>query len=62
VRGSNVDATLYYLARMIDAGEDQIHRPTHGDFASEILLVWLAMAPGLALNAFKQSSDRHARR
>jgi putative ATPase len=31
VRGSDPDAALYYLARMLVAGEDPaLHRPAHG--------------------------------
>ena len=29
MRGSDVDAALHYLARMLEAGEDPLHRPAH---------------------------------
>ncbi len=54
VRGSNVDATLYYLARMIDAGEDpKFIARRMLIFASEDIGLAGNGALGLALNAFQ---------
>jgi putative ATPase len=53
MRGSNVDATLYYLARMIDAGEDpKFIARRMVIFASEDIGLAGNGALGLALNAF----------
>lgn len=53
LRGSNVDATLYYLARMIDAGEDpKFIARRMVIFASEDIGLAGNGALGLALNAF----------
>ncbi len=58
MRGSNVDATLYYLARMIDAGEDaKFIARRMVIFASEDIGLAGNGALGLALNAF-QSVER----
>lgn len=58
MRGSNVDATLYYLARMIDAGEDpKFIARRMLIFASEDIGLAGNGALGLALNAF-QSVER----
>ncbi len=54
MRGSNVDATLYYLARMIDAGEDpKFIARRMVIFASEDIGLVGNGALGLALNAFQ---------
>ena len=54
MRGSNVDATLYYLARMIDAGEDpKFIARRMLIFASEDIGLAGNGALGLALNAFQ---------
>jgi len=54
MRGSNVDATLYYLARMIDAGEDpKFIARRMVIFASEDIGLAGNGALGLALNAFQ---------
>ncbi len=54
MRGSNVDATLYYLARMIDAGEDaKFITRRMVIFASEDIGLAGNGALGLALNAFQ---------
>lgn len=54
MRGSNVDATLYYLARMIDAGEDpKFIARRMVIFASEDIGLAGSGALGLALNAFQ---------
>ncbi len=54
MRGSNVDATLYYLARMIDAGEDpKFIARRMVIFASEDVGLAGNGALGLALNAFQ---------
>ncbi len=54
MRGSNVDATLYYLARMIDAGEDpKFIARRMVIFASEDIGLSGNGALGLALNAFQ---------
>lgn len=54
LRGSNVDATLYYLARMIDAGEDpKFIARRMVIFASEDIGLAGNGALGLALNAFQ---------
>lgn len=54
MRGSNVDATLYYLARMIDAGEDpKFIARRMIIFASEDIGIAGNGALGLALNAFQ---------
>jgi putative ATPase len=54
MRGSNVDATLYYLARMIDAGEDpKFIARRMLIFASEDIGLAGNGALGLALNAFE---------
>jgi putative ATPase len=54
MRGSNVDATLYYLARMIDAGEDpKFIARRMVIFASEDIGLAGNGALGLALNAFE---------
>jgi putative ATPase len=54
MRGSNVDATLYYLARMIDAGEDpKFIARRMIIFASEDIGLAGNGALGLALNAFQ---------
>jgi len=54
MRGSNVDATLYYLARMIDAGEDaKFIARRMVIFASEDIGMAGNGALGLALNAFQ---------
>ncbi|MFZ2125191.1 MAG: replication-associated recombination protein A [Candidatus Saccharimonadales bacterium] len=58
MRGSDVDATLYYLARMIDAGEDpKFIARRMITFASEDIGLAGNGALGLALNAF-QSVER----
>ncbi|MFZ1360494.1 MAG: replication-associated recombination protein A [Candidatus Saccharimonadales bacterium] len=54
MRGSNVDATLYYLSRMIDAGEDpKFIARRMVIFASEDIGLAGNGALGLALNAFE---------
>jgi putative ATPase len=54
MRGSNVDATLYYLARMIDAGEDpKFIARRMIIFASEDIGLAGNGALGLALSAFQ---------
>lgn len=54
MRGSNVDATLYYLARMIDAGEDaKFIARRMVIFASEDIGLAGNGALGLALQAFQ---------
>ena len=54
MRGSNVDATLYYLARMINAGEDpKFIARRMVIFASEDIGLAGNGALGLALNAFQ---------
>lgn len=54
MRGSNVDATLYYLARMLDAGEDpKFVARRMLIFASEDIGLAGNGALGLALNAFQ---------
>ncbi|MEI7539815.1 MAG: replication-associated recombination protein A [Candidatus Saccharibacteria bacterium] len=54
MRGSDVDATLYYLARMIDAGEDpKFIARRMIIFASEDIGLAGNGALGLALNAFQ---------
>lgn len=54
MRGSNVDATLYYLARMLDAGEDpKFIARRMLIFASEDIGLAGNGALGLALNAFQ---------
>lgn len=54
MRGSNVDATLYYLARMIDAGEDpKFITRRMIIFASEDIGLAGNGALGLAVNAFQ---------
>ena len=54
MRASNVDATLYYLARMIDAGEDpKFIARRMVIFASEDIGLAGNGALGLALNAFQ---------
>lgn len=54
MRGSNVDATLYYLARMLDAGEDpKFIARRMVIFASEDIGLAGNGALGLALNAFQ---------
>ena len=54
MRGSNVDATLYYLARIIDAGEDpKFIARRMVIFASEDIGLAGNGALGLALNAFQ---------
>lgn len=54
MRGSNVDATLYYLARMLDAGEDpKFIARRMIIFASEDIGLAGNGALGLALNAFQ---------
>ncbi|HMI09524.1 MAG TPA: replication-associated recombination protein A [Candidatus Saccharimonadales bacterium] len=54
MRGSNVDATLYYLARMIDAGEDpKFIARRMLIFASEDIGLAGNGALGMALNAFQ---------
>jgi putative ATPase len=54
MRGSNVDATLYYLARMIDAGEDpKFIARRMVIFASEDIGLAGNGGLGLALNAFQ---------
>lgn len=54
MRGSNVDGTLYYLARMIDAGEDpKFIARRMVIFASEDIGLAGNGALGLALNAFQ---------
>lgn len=54
MRGSNVDATLYYLARMIDAGEDpKFIARRMVIFASEDIGLAGNGALDLALNAFQ---------
>jgi len=54
MRGSNVDATLYYLARMIEAGEDpKFIARRMVIFASEDIGLVGNGALGLALNAFQ---------
>lgn len=54
MRGSNVDATLYYLARMIDAGEDpKFIARRMVIFASEDIGLAGNGALGLALHAFQ---------
>lgn len=54
MRGSSVDATLYYLARMIDAGEDpKFIARRMVIFASEDIGLAGNGALGLALNAFQ---------
>jgi putative ATPase len=54
MRGSNVNATLYYLARMIDAGEDpKFIARRMVIFASEDIGLAGNGALGLALNAFQ---------
>lgn len=54
MRGSNVDATLYYLARMIDAGEDpKFIARRMVIFASEDIGLAGNGALGLALNLFQ---------
>lgn len=58
MRGSDVDATLYYLARMLDAGEDpKFIARRMLIFASEDIGLAGNGALGLALNAF-QSVER----
>ncbi len=58
IRGGDVDATLYYLARMIDAGEDpKFIARRMIIFASEDIGLAGNGALGLALNAF-QSVER----
>ncbi len=54
MRGSNVDAALYYLARMLDAGEDpKFIARRMVIFASEDIGLAGNGALGLALNAFQ---------
>ena len=54
MRGSNVDAALYYLARMIDAGEDpKFIARRMVIFASEDIGLAGNGALGMALNAFQ---------
>jgi putative ATPase len=54
MRGSDVDATLYYLARMIDAGEDpKFIARRMVIFASEDIGLAGNGALGLAVNAFQ---------
>ncbi len=54
MRGSSVDATLYYLARMLDAGEDpKFIARRMVIFASEDIGLAGNGALGLALNAFQ---------
>lgn len=54
MRGSNIDATLYYLARMIDAGEDpKFIARRMVIFASEDIGLAGNGALGLALEAFQ---------
>lgn len=54
MRGSNVDATLYYLARMLDAGEDpKFIARRMIIFASEDIGLAGNGALGLTLNAFQ---------
>ena len=54
MRGSNIDAALYYLARMIDAGEDpKFIARRMVIFASEDIGLAGNGALGLALNAFQ---------
>ncbi len=54
MRGSNVDATLYYLARMLEAGEDpKFVARRMIIFASEDIGLAGNGALGLALNAFQ---------
>lgn len=54
MRGSDVDATLYYLARMLDAGEDpKFVARRMVIFASEDIGLAGNGALGLALNAFQ---------
>lgn len=54
MRGSNVEATLYYLSRMIDAGEDpKFIARRMVIFASEDIGLAGNGALGLALNAFQ---------
>jgi putative ATPase len=54
MRGSNVEATLYYLARMIDAGEDpKFIARRMVIFASEDIGLAGNGALGLAVNAFQ---------
>ena len=54
MRGSNVDATLYYLARMIDAGEDpKFIARRMVIFASEDIGLAGNGALGLSLQAFQ---------
>lgn len=54
MRGSQIDATLYYLARMIDAGEDpKFIARRMVIFASEDIGLAGNGALGLALNAFQ---------
>jgi putative ATPase len=54
MRGNNIDATLYYLARMIDAGEDpKFIARRMVIFASEDIGLAGNGALGLALNAFQ---------
>lgn len=54
MRGSNVDATLYYLARMIEAGEDpKFIARRMVIFASEDIGLAGNGALGLAINAFQ---------
>lgn len=54
MRGSNVEATLYYLARMLDAGEDpKFIARRMLIFASEDIGLAGNGALGLALNAFQ---------
>ncbi len=54
MRGSNIDGTLYYLARMIDAGEDaKFIARRMVIFASEDIGLAGNGALGLALNAFQ---------
>jgi putative ATPase len=54
MRGGNVDATLYYLARMLDAGEDpKFVARRMVIFASEDIGLAGNGALGLALNAFQ---------
>src|SRR5690606_37984319 len=58
LRGSNVDASLYYLARMLNAGEDpKFIARRMIIFASEDIGLAGNGALGLALNAF-QSVER----
>ncbi|TAL14239.1 replication-associated recombination protein A [Patescibacteria group bacterium] len=58
MRGSSVDGTLYYLARMIDAGEDpKFIARRMVIFASEDIGLAGNGALGLALNAF-QAAER----